>query len=140
MWWIPKSKWWWWTKWNCRNAILNVLEKNNLNHVLCIVVRYFGGVKLGAGGLIRAYSGCVRNTLEKTDIIELQEGYCVTIKFDYNLESTINRILLDVPIEKKFEDKIIYKFKVSKASFELLPQNIEILEKKPTLLWVGLFY
>ena len=35
--------------------ILNVLKNNNLNNVLCIVIRYFGGIKLGAGGLIRAY-------------------------------------------------------------------------------------
>ena len=34
--------------------MLQVLEKNNLNHVLCIVVRYFGKIKLGAGGLVRA--------------------------------------------------------------------------------------
>lgn len=36
--------------------IFNVLEKNNLNNVLIVVVRYFGGIKLGAGGLFRAYS------------------------------------------------------------------------------------
>ena len=36
--------------------ILNVIEQNNLNHVLIVVVRYFGGIKLGAGGLVRAYS------------------------------------------------------------------------------------
>jgi len=114
--------------------ILNVLEKNELNHILCVVIRYFGGIKLGAGGLIRAYGGCVRNALEKTDIVELKNGYSVIIRFDYNLEKTINRILLDVPIEKKYEEKITYKFKVSESGFELLPQNIEIIEKKPTLL------
>ena len=36
--------------------ILQVLDKNNLNYVLCVVIRYFGGIKLGAGGLVRAYS------------------------------------------------------------------------------------
>ncbi len=114
--------------------ILNILEKNELDHVLCIIVRYFGGVKLGASGLIRAYSNCTKNTLAKTDIIELQNGYLLTIKFDYTLENKINRCLLDVPIEKKFEDKITYKFKISEKGFETLPTNIEILEKKPTLL------
>ena len=39
--------------------ILDVLTKHNLNFVLAIVVRYFGGIKLGAGGLIRAYSKCI---------------------------------------------------------------------------------
>ena len=39
--------------------ILNVLESKNLNYVLAVVVRYFGGVKLGAGGLVRAYTNAV---------------------------------------------------------------------------------
>ena len=43
--------------------MLNVLEKNGLDHVLAIVIRYFGGVKLGAGGLVRAYSQSVVETL-----------------------------------------------------------------------------
>lgn len=38
------------------NPILNIIEKKQLNHVLIVVIRYFGGIKLGAGGLIRAYS------------------------------------------------------------------------------------
>lgn len=114
--------------------ILNILEKKDLNHVLCIVVRYFGGIKLGAGGLIRAYGSCTKNALEKTDIIPLKHGYELTIRFDYNLEKVINRCLLDVPTQKKFEDKITYKFKISEKGFETLPTNIEILEKKPTLL------
>ncbi len=36
--------------------ILNIIEKKNLNNVLIVVIRYFGGIKLGAGGLIRAYA------------------------------------------------------------------------------------
>ena len=43
--------------------ILNVLLKNNLNNILCIVVRYFGGIKLGAGGLVRAYTNSVSSAL-----------------------------------------------------------------------------
>lgn len=44
--------------------ILNIIEKNNLNHCLLIVVRYFGGIKLGAGGLIRAYSTTAKETIK----------------------------------------------------------------------------
>ena len=39
--------------------ILNVLENNNLNYVLAVIIRYFGGIKLGAGGLVRAYTKSV---------------------------------------------------------------------------------
>ena len=44
--------------------ILNIIEKNNLNHVLIAVVRYFGGIKLGAGGLIRAYSNSAKEVIK----------------------------------------------------------------------------
>ncbi len=44
--------------------ILNIIEKNNLNHTLIAVVRYFGGIKLGAGGLIRAYSNSAKEVIK----------------------------------------------------------------------------
>jgi len=50
--------------------MLQVLEKTNLNHTLAIVIRYFGGIKLGAGGLVRAYTKSVTETL-KNNIITL---------------------------------------------------------------------
>ncbi len=43
--------------------ILNIIEKNNLNHCLIAVVRYFGGIKLGSGGLIRAYSNSAKEVI-----------------------------------------------------------------------------
>lgn len=46
------------------SPILNILEKNNLNNTLIIVIRYFGGIKLGAGGLIRAYSTAAREVVK----------------------------------------------------------------------------
>lgn len=45
--------------------ILNIIEKNNLNNILIVVVRYFGGIKLGAGGLIRAYGAAAKEVIEK---------------------------------------------------------------------------
>lgn len=45
--------------------IYNILEKNNLNHILIVVVRYFGGIKLGAGGLLRAYSNAAKEVIKK---------------------------------------------------------------------------
>ena len=44
--------------------ILNIIDKNNLNHVLIAVVRYFGGIKLGAGGLVRAYSNSAKEAIK----------------------------------------------------------------------------
>ena len=47
--------------------IFNVIEKNNLNNVLIVVVRYFGGIKLGASGLFRAYSNSASEIIKKRD-------------------------------------------------------------------------
>ena len=47
--------------------IFNVIEKNNLNNILIVVVRYFGGIKLGAGGLFRAYSKSASEIIKKLD-------------------------------------------------------------------------
>lgn len=44
--------------------ILNILQKKELNNILCVVIRYFGGIKLGHGGLIRAYNKVVSETLK----------------------------------------------------------------------------
>ena len=44
--------------------ILNIIEKNNLNHVLIAIVRYFGGIKLGSGGLIRAYLNTAKEVIK----------------------------------------------------------------------------
>ena len=45
--------------------MLNVLEKEDITNILAVTIRYFGGIKLGAGGLIRAYSKSVKETLKE---------------------------------------------------------------------------
>lgn len=47
--------------------ILNIIEKNNLNNVALFVVRYYGGIKLGAGGLYRAYSTSANDVIKKSE-------------------------------------------------------------------------
>ena len=67
--------------------MLQVLKKNNLNNVLCIVIRYFGKILLGAGGLVRAYSEVTTKAIDeciKTYKIAIQfyrEFYCFFYRF-----------------------------------------------------------
>ena len=49
----------------CGTPLLNVLERNNLNNHLIVVVRYFGGIKLGAGPLLRSYNKCANDLIIK---------------------------------------------------------------------------
>lgn len=63
--------------------ILTVLDKQELTNVVAVVTRYFGGIKLGAGGLIRAYSGSVANATKEIGIVEVkeQEGIKITLTY-----------------------------------------------------------
>ena len=89
--------------------ILQVLEKNNLNYVLCIVVRYFGKIKLGAGGLVRAYTKSVTLCLEN-NIINLKKGYRIIIKFPYSSLKNVDYLLRDTKIiSKSFDNIIVYE-------------------------------
>ena len=104
--------------------ILNVLENNNLSNILCIVVRYFGGIKLGAGGLVRAYTQSVTNTLEVCNLIEIKKGKKVEIIFPYNQDKRINYLLNNFNIlEKYFEENIRYIFNISNDDLNILIDN-----------------
>lgn len=87
--------------------ILKVLENNQLNYILAIVVRYFGGIKLGANGLIRAYSKCTSNALKENTIKELIQGYNINITFSYQDIKKIDYLLKDIKINSKIFDNLI---------------------------------
>lgn len=64
--------------------MLEVLKKNDLINVCAVVTRYFGGTKLGAGGLIRAYSGSVAQAIVHTGIVEGRLQQEVFVQLDYS--------------------------------------------------------
>ena len=65
------------------SPILNVIEKNNLCNVLIIVTRYFGGILLGAGGLVRAYTEAATKSVEKAEVVEQELGYEIELAIGY---------------------------------------------------------
>ena len=112
------------------SPMLNVLEKENLFNILVITVRYFGGIKLGAGGLIRAYTKSVTETLKQAEFTNLIEGYRIRLEFDYSLEKQINYIVGENNIiEKSYDDKITYIVNISKDNINKLNIEYEILDK-----------
>lgn len=115
--------------------ILNVLENNNLNRVLCVVIRYFGGIKLGAGGLVRAYTKSVTSCLENTKIIDKKECQLIKITFSYDKVKIIDKIINKNILLKEFENSITYTIAISKDevknTLKLLENyiiNLEILD------------
>ncbi|MFC5631805.1 MULTISPECIES: YigZ family protein [Streptococcus] len=73
--------------------MLTVLEKKGLTNVVAVVTRYFGGIKLGAGGLIRAYAGSVANALTEIGIVEVKELDGLQIQLSYSQYQTFTNFL-----------------------------------------------
>lgn len=64
--------------------MLNIIANEGLSNVLVIVTRYFGGVLLGTGGLVRAYSEATKEALKLATYIQKAKGYIVEIEVEYN--------------------------------------------------------
>ena len=66
------------------SPILNVIERNNLCNVIIIVTRYFGGILLGTGGLVRAYTEAATNAVNQAKIVEQEKGLEVEFELSYS--------------------------------------------------------
>ena len=73
--------------------MLAVFQKEGVTNACCVVTRYFGGVLLGAGGLVRAYSKSVQIGLEASEVIEKRSGFLLKMAADYNGIGKIQYIL-----------------------------------------------
>jgi uncharacterized YigZ family protein len=75
------------------DPILGQIRSKNLTNVMIIVVRYFGGVKLGVGGLQGAYKSAASDAIEKATIIEKETSCRLTLAFDYAFTSQVMRVV-----------------------------------------------
>ena len=86
--------------------MLEVLKKREIINVCAVVTRYFGGIKLGAGGLIRAYAGSVSQALDAVGLVKIVEQQELILTLDYALYDSLNNFL-EVPIaDSSFTDKV----------------------------------
>ena len=109
--------------------ILNVLKQNDLTNILCVVIRYFGGIKLGAGGLIRAYSTSASEALNKATITNIVNGYNITIEFSYNNLKQIDYLLKNIDIKKDYQTNIIYTFNITEEKLKQIESELNKLSK-----------
>ena len=100
---------------------LMVLQGQNIINSAVIVVRYFGGTKLGTGGLVRAYSEAVNLVLESCEFFEYKKEVNATIEVEYSdmrfIDYECETFDITV-IEKTFNAKTIYKIKADENSME----------------------
>ena len=101
--------------------MLDVLVKNEIKNVCATVIRYFGGTKLGTGGLVRAYGGGVINALKNATLVERKDALEIRLELVYSLNGKI-----EYEIEKtnfivnnlEYTDKIIYTIYVMEEDYD----------------------
>ena len=92
--------------------ILNAMEKNDLTNALIVVTRYFGGIKLGASGLIRAYSSSAGEVIKCAELVKKVYTTKIKISYDYSLHGKIETFLRSLGYKldnEEFTDKVEYK-------------------------------
>lgn len=106
--------------------ILNVLENNDLTNILAVVIRYFGGIKLGAGGLVRAYTRSITECLNNTEIVSLTNGINFKIEFTYDNIKKFDNILKDSKITyKEYDNNVIYECCLTIENFMKIKKELE---------------
>ena len=122
--------------------MLGILENHNLTNVCVVVTRYFGGIKLGAGGLIRAYAGSVALAVKEIGIIEIKEQAGIAIQMSYAQYQEYSNFLKEhnlMELETSFTDQIdtiIYVDKEEKENTKAA--LVEFFNGKVTLTDQGL--
>ena len=123
--------------------MLNILQKNNLKNVLVIVTRYFGGILLGTGGLVRAYSNSLLQAIEISNKVEKCYGQELKVVLDYNefenfkyycKNNKINivdnqyleNIVCKIEVEEQVKNQLISDFETKKLNLK----DIKELSKK----------
>ena len=115
--------------------ILDVLKKNEVTNILCIVTRYFGGTLLGAGGLVRAYSESCSECLKKAKILIKKELNTLIVKLDYSSYNTLISSLKDIIIlDTSYASDITIKLAVDNNRLDSTIQSINNITKGNALI------
>ena len=108
--------------------ILNILKKNNLCNILLVVIRYFGGILLGTGGLVRAYSEATQKVIEKSSIISKVRGIEIIIRIDYSDLEIFKYYCKNNNInitDLQYLDDVIVKIEMEKSRKAKMLENID---------------
>lgn len=107
--------------------VIEVLKHKGLTDICCVVTRYFGGILLGTGGLVRAYSHSAVIACEAAEIMEMKMCYPVEFSVDYNLYGKVNFILPSLEakiISTDFSDNVKIKLLIKEGLYEEFSRKI----------------
>lgn len=118
--------------------ILNVIRGENLTNIIVIIVRYFGGTKLGIGGLVKAYTESAKNTLERSKRIRFEILSTIRFQIDFNFLDPTMRIMTKFNakvIEQKYENEVELSISVPVSNkTNLIEKLIDISKGKIKIL------
>ena len=109
------------------NPILEAIKQHGLTNVVVVVTRYFGGIKLGAGGLIRAYSHTASLGLEATPCLEVKPFCLMEAEMDYSLLGTVENWIRNKELrtgETAYLDKVTVRLLVDPADCEAISTEL----------------
>ena len=109
------------------NPILESIKQHGLTNVVVVVTRYFGGIKLGAGGLIRAYSHTATLGLEATPCLEVKPFCLLEAEMDYSLLGTVENWIRNEKLrtgETAYLDKVTIRLLVEPADCEAISTEL----------------
>lgn len=109
------------------NPILEAIKQHGLTNVVVVITRYFGGIKLGAGGLIRAYSHTASLGLEATPCLEVKPFCLMEAEMDYSLLGTVENWIRNEELrtgETAYLDKVTVRLLVEPADCEAISTEL----------------
>ena len=103
--------------------MLNILKMQGLTNIIAIVTRHFGGIKLGAGGLTRAYTQSVAEALKEAEIVEKELVDLYQITIDYSYTRKFEHLL------KQFNIKCIHQEYNEQVTYHCYLRDLQFLEQ-----------
>ena len=107
--------------------IITYMEAENL---VVVATRYFGGIKLGAGGLVRAYAKTAKLAIQEAGIVEYIKKQDFIIEFSYDKVAEVEQIIYkngDEIVEKGYHDRVTYKVSLSEESIRELREKRDVV-------------
>ena len=111
--------------------ILGQIHSANLTYILIIVVRYFGGILLGTGGLITAYKAAAADAIANNEIVEQEVTIALEIEFDYLTMNDVMSLLKETDtaiLEQQFDLTCRMKLSVRQAIYPMFMAKLEKIE------------
>lgn len=111
--------------------ILGQINSNELTNILIVVVRYFGGIKLGTSGLIVAYKAAAAAVIEECTVIEKTVDENITVSFEYPFMNDIMRIVKDINpeiVSQSYDMDCLITLRIRKSLMENLHARLEKVE------------